>query len=177
METSQEQQPIAQAQPATLWDSEDAFWDPTITLDTTPLIQNHREGWDCNTDLKDNLNLNRLGISNLNQAQNIEMVKTLQNYLQFGHRWPLWSSYCSPVLFMKKLDGTIWFCIDYWSLNTCTKRDWYPLPNIQTIHSRLSKLHIVSKIHLRNAFHLLWIRISDEWKMAFAFLKAYTTFS
>ena len=35
--------------------------------------------------------------------------------------------YFLPVLFVKKLEGRIQFCVDYKKLNTITKKDCYPI--------------------------------------------------
>jgi hypothetical protein len=35
--------------------------------------------------------------------------------------------YTAPVLFVKKPDGSLRFCIDFWKLNQLTHKDRYPL--------------------------------------------------
>lgn len=40
------------------------------------------------------------------------------------------SPYSSPVVLVKKKDGSLHFCVDYWKLNTQTKPDTYPLPMV-----------------------------------------------
>jgi hypothetical protein len=40
------------------------------------------------------------------------------------------SPFLSPVLFIKKKDGSLRFYINYRQLNTLTKKDHYPLPLI-----------------------------------------------
>ena len=41
---------------------------------------------------------------------------------------PSRSLYSSPVLFVKKLDGSLRLCVDYRALNAVTVKDKYPLP-------------------------------------------------
>jgi hypothetical protein len=106
-EISQVEKDITQALPATLQGLADGFQDPTITSGTTPPIPDLRKSLDCNIDMKDNLNLNPPQIYIWNLAQNIEIEKTLQNYLRLGYIRPSQSSYCSPVLFVKKSDANL----------------------------------------------------------------------
>ncbi len=40
------------------------------------------------------------------------------------------SPWSSPIVLVKKKDGTIRFCIDYRSLNDVTRKNSYPLPRI-----------------------------------------------
>ena len=50
--------------------------------------------------------------------------------LQRGLIQPANSEWASPILLVKKKDGTWRFCIDYRRLNNVTKHDAFPLPNI-----------------------------------------------
>ena len=48
------------------------------------------------------------------------------------------SPWASPVLLVKKKpDGTWRFCVDYRKLNSVTKMDLYPIPNIEAALSKL----------------------------------------
>ena len=40
------------------------------------------------------------------------------------------SSTSTPILFVKKKDGSLQLCINYCRLNLLTKKNWYPLPLI-----------------------------------------------
>jgi hypothetical protein len=41
----------------------------------------------------------------------------------------------SPILFVRKVDGSLRLCIDYCGLNEVTRKDAYPLPRVDdTLH-------------------------------------------
>jgi hypothetical protein len=73
----------------------------------------------------------------------------------------------APIHFVKKKDGGLWLCIDYWGLNTITIKDRTPLPLIGEALDRLSKAKIYTKLDIKDAYHNLRIAKGDEWKTAF----------
>ena len=73
----------------------------------------------------------------------------------------------SPVLFAKKPDGGLRFCVDYQALNAITVKNQYPLLLIKEILERVCKAKIFSKIDIIAAFNKLRIREGEEWKTAF----------
>ena len=38
------------------------------------------------------------------------------------------SPWCSPIVLIRKKDGTVGFCVDYRKMNAVTRKDAYPLP-------------------------------------------------
>lgn len=73
----------------------------------------------------------------------------------------------SPVLFVKKKDGSLRLCVDYRRLNAITKKNVYPLPLINNLLDQLSSSKIFTKIDLRGAYNLVRIAEGDEYKTAF----------
>ena len=82
--------------------------------------------------------------------------------------------FASPVLFSRKPDGSLRFCVDYRKLNALTKKNRYPLPLIDETLARLSKAKIFTKLDIRQAFHR--IRISPEFEELTAFRTRYELF-
>lgn len=70
------------------------------------------------------------------------------------------SPWAAPVLFAKKADGGLRFCVDYRKLNAISRKDRYPLPLIDETLSRISKARIFTKIDIRQAFHK--IRMTED---------------
>lgn len=48
------------------------------------------------------------------------------------------SSWASPVVLVKKKDGSLWFRVDYRKLNEVTRKDAYPLPRIDDMLNTLA---------------------------------------
>jgi len=61
----------------------------------------------------------------------LKKLKTqLEELLEKGYIQPSTSPLGALVLFVKKKDGTLRLCIDYWELNKITAKNRYPLPRI-----------------------------------------------
>ena len=68
-----------------------------------------------------------------------EVDRQLDEMLQKGVIEPSDSDWASPILLVKKADGTLRFCVDYRKLNAVTKHDSYPLPNINDCLASLGR--------------------------------------
>jgi hypothetical protein len=77
------------------------------------------------------------------------------------------SPFGAPVLFIKKKDGSLQLCVDFWRLNAITWKDKYPLPLTSKLLDTPSRAKGFTKIDLKHAYHLIWIAAGDEWKTAF----------
>ena len=68
------------------------------------------------------------------------------------------SPWCNAVILVCKKDGGLHFCIDFHKLNARTKKDSYPLPQIQAIES-LAGAGYFSCLDLKVVFgKLQWMR-------------------
>jgi hypothetical protein len=82
-----------------------------------------------------------------------KMREYLVENLKKGFIKPSESPFSSPVLFVKKKDGSLRFCIDYRQLNAVTKKDRYPLPLITETLDRLAESSVFTKLDVRHAFN------------------------
>jgi len=95
---------------------------------------------------------NNLGYTSLRQHTPEElaaMKKYITENLQKGFLQASSALFAAPVLFARKGDGSLRFCIDYRRLNLITKKDRYLLPLLKETFSRLSKAKVFTKIDLQ----------------------------
>ena len=76
-----------------------------------------------------------------------------------------WSS---PVVLVRKKDGTIRFCIDYRKLNKATRRDAYPLPRIDDNLEALRGKKYFCTLDLASGYWQIKVAMEDREKTAFA---------
>ena len=62
-----------------------------------------------------------------------EVARQLCNMQEAGVIEPSSSPWSSPVVMVRKKDGTLRFCVDYRELNKVTKRDTFPLPHVDDL--------------------------------------------
>ncbi|GKF59735.1 hypothetical protein Tco_0176521, partial [Tanacetum coccineum] len=62
-----------------------------------------------------------------------ELSDRLQELSNKGFVRPSSSPWGTPVLFVKKKDGSFWMCIDYRELNKLTVKNRYPLPRVDDL--------------------------------------------
>src|SRR5260221_4430801 len=71
---------------------------------------------------------------------------------------PSKSPWGSPVLFIKKKDGSLHLCVNFHTLNSVTEKDHYPLPLILDLLNSLAPARIYTKINLKHMYHLVCCR-------------------
>ncbi len=103
-----------------------------------------------------------------------ELKQDLDKDLAAGRIRPSKSPYSSPVIYVKKKDGTWRRCHDYRALNLLTKRNNYPLPRISELLDQLSGAKWFSKIDLNGAFHQ--VRMAEDSIEKTAFTTRYGSF-
>ncbi|XP_052209193.1 uncharacterized protein LOC127812711 [Diospyros lotus] len=83
-------------------------------------------------------------------AEMRELRSQLQELTDKGFIRLSTSPWGTPVLFVKKKDGSLRMCIDYRQLNKTTVKNKYPLPRIDELFDQLQGAKIFSKIDLRS---------------------------
>ena len=76
------------------------------------------------------------------------------------------SNWASPLLMVKKKDGTWRPCGDYRQLNLATKPDLYPPPHMEDVAAQLHGMRIFSTLDLRKGYWQVPVREEDIGKTA-----------
>ena len=103
----------------------------------------------------------------LSALENVEIKKHVQEFLEKGFIRPSTSPCGSPIILVRKKDGSWRMCIDYRALNKITIKNRYPLPRIDDLLDQLKEAVYFTKLDLHSGYHQVRVVEQDPWKTTF----------
>ena len=97
-----------------------------------------------------------------------EVANQLRKMQSQGIIQPSTSSWASPVVLVRKNDGSLRFCIDYRALNSVTKTDQFPLPRIDDLLDQLGRAKYFTTLDLAAGYWQVEMHPDSKEKTAFA---------
>ena len=95
------------------------------------------------------------------------LKEEVKSWLEQGIIRPSNSPWSSPVVPIRKPDGSLRLCVDYRKLNKITTPDPYPIPRIDDLIDELNSAKYLTKIDLNKGFLQIPVNPRDQPKTAF----------
>ena len=96
-----------------------------------------------------------------------EVSRQLKHMQRIGVIKPSSSPWASPIVLVRKKDGTLRFCVDYRKLNSVTKDDIFPLPCIDDLLDQLGQAKYFTTLDLASGYWQIPVHHQSQEKTAF----------
>ena len=103
--------------------------------------------------LQQDVPLPNIGMYRLSALENAEIKKQVQELIEKEFIRPSKSPCGSPIVLVRKKDGSWRMCIDYRAPNKITIKNRYPLPCIDDLLDQLKQAVYFTKLDLHSGYH------------------------
>ena len=115
----------------------------------------------------DNISLIHQWFRRMSPQQREEVRKLLSDMLARNIISPSKSPWASPVVLVKKKNNASRFCVDYRQVNAVTRKDAFPLPQVDDTLDILAGLRLFSTLDLISGYWQVEVKPEDWEKTAF----------
>ena len=96
-----------------------------------------------------------------------EVARQLSSMQEAGVIEPSNSPWSSPVVMVRKKDGSLRFCVDYRELNKVTRKDTFPLPRVDDLLDQIGQSKYFTTLDLASGYWQIRVAPSSREKTAF----------
>jgi hypothetical protein len=96
--------------------------------------------------------MKRQRLNRLSLAHRAKLNRELKDAVDAGLIRPSYSEFGSPILFVRKADGSLRLCVDYRGLNEVTRKNAYPLPRMDDTRDELKDAKFYTHLDLASRF-------------------------
>ena len=96
-----------------------------------------------------------------------EVERQIQRMIKEKIIQPSTSPMASPLVIVRKKDGSLRLACDYRYINSYTVDCKYPMPMVRDVLNKISKAQVISIFDCRSAYWTCPVKASDRWKTAF----------
>jgi hypothetical protein len=111
--------------------------------------------------------MKRQRLNRLSHAERVELNRQLKDAVDACLIRPGYSEFGSPILFVRKADGSLRMCIDYRGLNEVTRKDAYPLSCVDDTLDEVKDANSYAHLDLASGFWQVRVGDQDIHKTAF----------
>jgi hypothetical protein len=111
--------------------------------------------------------MRRQRLNRLSLAERAELNRQFKDAVEAGLIRPCYIEFGSPILFVRKADGSLRLRIDYRGLNEVTRKDAYPFPRVDDTLDELKDANFYTHLDLASGFWQVRVRDQDIHKTAF----------
>jgi hypothetical protein len=111
--------------------------------------------------------MKRQRLDKLSHAERAELNRQLKDAMEAGLIQPNYSEFGSPILFVRKVDGSLRMYIDYRGLKEVPRKGAYPLPRVDDTLDEVKHANFYTHLDLASSFWQVTVRDEDVHKTAF----------
>jgi hypothetical protein len=105
--------------------------------------------------------MKRQRLNQLSHAKRAKLNRHLKDAMDASLIRPTHSAFGSPIIFVRKANGSLRLCIDYRGLREVTRKDAYPLPRVDDTLDELKYANFYTQIEIEIVYNMYRMEAVD----------------